>query len=112
GFSVPSVCSLWTLLTRQAFLPYYPLVFGLVSGALRAVSPRLAKYNPRVSDYLRRFSLPAFIGLLELLLVIGTRPFWIDRAKLETNLLRGVLKLTDPGDYILECKVETIFRQR
>jgi len=112
GFYVPALCSFWNLLTRQDFLPYYPLVFVLVSGALLAVSPHLAKYNPRVSDYLRRFSLPAFIGLLELLLVIGTRPFWIDRAKLETNLLRGVLKLTDPGDYVLDCKGETIFRQR
>jgi len=44
--------------------------------------------------------------------VIATRPFWIDRAKVETNLLRGVLKLTDPGDYVLDCKGETIFRQR
>jgi hypothetical protein len=112
GFYVPALCSFWNLLTRQDFLPYYPLVFVLVSGALLAVSPQLAKYNPRVSDYLRRFSLPAFIGLLELLLVIGTRPFWIDRAKVETNLLRGVLKLTDPGDYVLDCKGETIFRQR
>ena len=112
GFYVPALCSFWNLLTRQDFLPYYPLVFVLVSGALLAVSPHLAKYTPRVSDYLRRFSLPAFIGLLELLLVIGTRPFWIDRAKLETNLLRGVLKLTDPGDYVLDCKGETIFRQR
>jgi hypothetical protein len=112
GFYTPALCSFWNLLTRQDFLPYYPLVFVLVSGALLAVSPRLAKYNPRVSHYLHRFSLPAFVGLLELLLVIGTRPFWIDRAKVETNLLRGVLKLTDPGDYVLDCKGETIFRQR
>jgi Dolichyl-phosphate-mannose-protein mannosyltransferase len=112
GFYTPALCSFWNLLTRQDFLPYYPLVFVLVSGALLAVSPHLAKYNPGVSRYLRRFSLPAFIGLLELGLVIGTRPFWIDRAKLETNLLRGVLKLTDPGDYVLDCKGETIFRQR
>jgi hypothetical protein len=47
-----------------------------------------------------------------LVLVIATRPFWIDRAKVETNLLRGVLKLTDPGDFVLDCKGETIFRQR
>jgi hypothetical protein len=47
-----------------------------------------------------------------LLLVLITRPVWIDGGRAETNLLRGVLKLTDPGDFVLDCKGETIFRQR
>jgi hypothetical protein len=84
----------------------------LVSGALLAVSPHLAQYDLPLSHYLRRVPLPAFIGLVDLVLVIATRPFWIDRARLETGLLRGVLKLTEPGDYVLDCKGETIFRQR
>jgi hypothetical protein len=112
GFYAPALHSFWNLLTRQDYLPYYPLAFVLVSGGLLAVSPRLAKYNLPLSHYLYRIPLPAFIGLLELFLVIVTRPFWIDRAQIETNLLRGVLKLTDPGDYVLDCKGETIFRQR
>src|SRR5438477_1240098 len=65
-----------------------------------------------VSHYLYRIPLPAFVGLLELFLVIFTRPFWINRTETDTNLLRGVLKLTDPSDYVLDCKGETIFRQR
>src|SRR5207248_10088958 len=73
GFYTPALYSFWNLLTRQDFLPYYPLAFVLVSGALLAVSPHLAKYKPRMSDYLLRFSLPAFIGVLELLVVIATR---------------------------------------
>jgi len=31
GFYVPALCSFWNLLTRQDFLPYYPLIFVLVS---------------------------------------------------------------------------------
>ena len=112
GFYTPALYSFWNLLTRQDFLPYYPLAFVLISGALLAISSHLAQYNLPLSYYLRRFPLPAFIGLVDLVLVIATRPFWIDRAKVETNLLRGVLKLTDPGDYVLDCKGETIFRQR
>jgi len=112
GFYTPALYSFWNLLTRQDFLPYYPLAFVLVSGALLAVSPHLAQYDLPLSHYLRRVPLPAFIGLVDLVLVIATRPFWIDRARLETGLLRGVLKLTDPGDYVLDCKGETIFRQR
>jgi Dolichyl-phosphate-mannose-protein mannosyltransferase len=112
GFYTPVLYSFWNLLTRQDFLPYYPLAFVLLSGALLAVSSHLAQYDLPLSHYLRRVPLPAFIGLVDLVLVIATRPFWIDRAKVETNLLRGVLKLTDPGDYVLDCKGETIFRQR
>lgn len=112
GFYTPALYSFWNLLTRQDFLPYYPLAFVLISGALLAISPHLAQYDLPLSHYLRRLPLPAFIGLLDLILVIATRPFWIDRAKVETNLLRGVLKLTDPGDYVLDCKGETVFRQR
>jgi Dolichyl-phosphate-mannose-protein mannosyltransferase len=112
GFYTPALYSFWNLLTRQDFLPYYPLAFVLISGALLAISSHLAQYDLPLTHYLRRFPLPAFIGLVDLVLVIATRPFWIDRAKVETNLLRGVLKLTDPGDYVLDCKGETVFRQR
>jgi hypothetical protein len=112
GFYVPALWSFWNLLTRQDFLPYYPLAFVLCSGALLAVSRSLAKYDLRVTQSLRRVPLPAFIALIEFFLGMATHPFWIDGARIETNLLRGVLKLTDPGDYVLDCKGETIFRQR
>jgi hypothetical protein len=112
GFYAPALYSFWNLLTRQDDLPYYPLAFVLVSGGLLAISPSFARYDPRIGRYLRRIPLPAFVALLNLVLLIASRPFWIDRARLETGLLRGVLKLTDPGDFVLDCKGETIFRQR
>ncbi len=112
GFYVLALQSFWNLLTRQDYLPYYPLAFVLVSGALFAISSYLTRSDLRVGHYLRRVPLPAYVAVVELLLVIATRPFWIDRARLETNLLRGVLKLTEPGDFVLDCKGETIFRQR
>ena len=112
GFYAPALYSFWNLLTRQDDLPYYPLAFILVSGGLLAISPYFARYDSRIGRYFRRIPLPAFVALLELILLIASRPFWIDRARLETGLLRGVLKLTDPGDYVLDCKGETIFRQR
>ncbi len=49
---------------------------------------------------------------MDLVLLIAIHPFWIDDTRVERNLLRGVLKLTGPGDYVLDCKGETIFRQR
>jgi Dolichyl-phosphate-mannose-protein mannosyltransferase len=112
GFYLLALRSFWNLLTRQDYLPYYPLAFVICSGGLLALSRHVEKYNLRIGQYLRRIPLPAFIGLIEVFLVLVTRPFWIDRGRIETSLLRGVLKLTDPGDYVLDCKGETIFRQR
>jgi hypothetical protein len=112
GFYVPALWSFWNLLTHQDFLPYYPLAFVLGSGALLAVSRSLARYDLRITQSLRRVPLPAFIALIEFFLAMATHPFWIDGTRIETNLLHGVLKLTDPGDYVLDCKGETIFRQR
>jgi len=112
GFYLPALHSFWNLITRQDYLPYYPLAFVMCSGGLLALSRRVEGHDLRIAQCLRRFSLPAFIGLIEVVLVLVTRPFWIDGGRIETNLLRGVLKLTDPGDYVLDCKGETIFRQR
>jgi hypothetical protein len=112
GFYVPALYSFWNVLTRQDYLPFYPLAFILFSGGLLALSHHVAKYDPGISHYLRSVPLPAFIGLIEFFLALATYPFWIDGGQIETRLLRGVLKLTDPGDYVLDCKGETIFRQR
>jgi hypothetical protein len=112
GSYVPALRSFWDLLTRQDYLPYYPLAFVLCSGALLAISRHLVKRDLRVGQYLRRVPLPAFVGIVELLLVLITRPIWIDGGRPERNLLRGVLQLTDRGDFVIDCKGETIFRQR
>jgi hypothetical protein len=112
GFYVPALRSFWNLDSRQDYLALYPLAFALLSGPLLAASPYLVKHDWLVSHYLRPVPLPAFVALVNFFLVIITRPFWINGAQIETNLLGGVLRLTDPGDYVLDCKGETIFRQR
>jgi hypothetical protein len=55
---------------------------------------------------------PALVAATELLLAFTFQPFWIDRAKPQTDLLRGVLALTKQSDYVFDCKGETVFRQR
>ena len=112
GLYVPALHSFWNLRSRQDYLPFYPLAFTLLSGALLIVSSYLAKHDLHVSHYLRRVPLPAFVALIDFSFVIVTHPFWINGAQIETSLLRGVLRLTDPGGYVLDCKGETIFRQR
>ena len=112
GFYVLALRSFWEILMRQDYLPFYPLAFVFISGILLAFSSHLVRSDLRPSNYLRRVPLPAFVALADFFLVLATPRFWINSPQVETNLLRSVLKLTDPGDYVLDCKGETIFRQR
>jgi hypothetical protein len=112
GFYVLALRSFWKVLIRQDYLPFYPLAFVFISGILLAFSSHLARSDLRASNYLRRVPLPAFVALADFFLLLATPRFWINSPQVETNLLRGVLKLTDPRDYVLDCKGETIFRQR
>lgn len=111
GFYVPALYSFWRLLTRQDFLPYHPLAFVFVTAAVIAVTDS-KKFTERLSPRLRRVSWPAGVAVLGFFVTLISRPFWINGAKIETNLLRDVLALTEPGDYVFDCKGETIFRQR
>jgi hypothetical protein len=55
---------------------------------------------------------PALFGVCELLVALLVNPFWEDRAKLESDLLRATLKLTEPGDFVFDRRGEMVFRQR
>jgi hypothetical protein len=111
GFYSTALYSFWTLITRQDFLPYYPLAFVFGSAAVLAISesePLLSRLSPR----LRRMPRLACVVIVLFFAALLTRPFWVNGAKAETELLRDVLKLTKPEEYVFDCKGETIFRQR
>jgi len=112
GFYLPGLISFWNLATRQDYLPFDPLAFVLYSGGLLAVSNWLATCYFGVSQVLWRVMLPGSIALLEFFISLGSRPFWEGAADREAMLLRGVLTLTEPGEYVFDCKGEMIFRQR
>jgi Dolichyl-phosphate-mannose-protein mannosyltransferase len=138
GFYLPALYSFWRFITRQDYLPFDPLIFVFASAAILAVSRRLTNRWPdrpslalrvRVSRWgresrpvplsfrfvtgvLGRVSLPAAIALFELLLIFYFRRPWRDTAETEKTMLRDILTLTDPSDYIVDPKGEGIFRQR
>jgi hypothetical protein len=112
GFYLPALYSFWALRTPEDYLPYHPLAFVFYTPTILAISNRLGAWNLAASPVLQRVPLPAFIALLSFCVLLGTQLFWKDTAKTETDLLRSVLRLTDPGDYVFDSKGETIFRQR
>ncbi|MDQ6809899.1 MAG: glycosyltransferase family 39 protein [Verrucomicrobiota bacterium] len=112
GFYLPALWSFWPLVSRQDYLPYHPLAFVLYTGLLVAVAEPLAARSRNFGRLSAPLALPAFVVLVEMIAMLTLHPFWIDGAQSETDLLRATLQLTKPGDFILDEKGETVFRQR
>ena len=102
----------WPVRSHDDDPPFYPLVAVLCSGAVIAASSKLSTLKWNVDHILRRVPVPAFFAVGEIFVLIAIQPIWKDRTKRETDLLRNVLTLLKPGDYVLDCKGETVFRQR
>jgi len=100
----------WPVRSHDDDPPFYPLAAVLCSGALLAASNALN--GLRWNRMLREMPLPAFLALGEIFVLVAMQPIWKDRTKQETDLLRNVIALLQPGDYVLDCKGETVFRQR
>jgi len=112
GFYIPAVWSFWPLVSRQDYLPYQPLAFVLYAAALIAISDRLARSETSFGRIVRTVPTSALVSVVFFLVALLAHPFWVNGGKPETDLLRATLQLTDPGDFVLDQKGETIFRQR
>jgi dolichyl-phosphate-mannose-protein mannosyltransferase len=111
GFFFTALLSFWPFLSRQDYLPFYPLAFVICTGAVLPISDRWTK-NRNIAKIWRVMPVPALFGVCQLLVALLVHPFWIDKAKLESDLLRTTLKLTEPGDFVFDRRGETVFRQR
>ena len=104
--------SFWPLITREDYLPFYPLaalfwtplvVFG--AGRLRAAYPAVQRWAGPYSGLLA-------LGFLELVCLSYVEKPWADPSRHHYHLLEQVLNLTRPGEYVMDEKGETVFRPR
>ena len=101
GFFVALLSSYWSMITSQDFLPVAPLLIALATPGVLALGgagwPRLA--------------LPLAVVALE---AAGASKMARRRAAADVDLgqLAEVLRLTDPGDYVMDAKSGAIFRRR
>jgi hypothetical protein len=102
----------WPVSSHDDDPPFYPLIAVVCSGALLAASTKLISVKWKAGQILRQVPVPAFLAVGEIVVLIAMQPIWKDKTKGETHLLRNVLTLLKPDDYVLDCKGETIFRQR
>ncbi len=102
GLYYAALYSFWTLLTRQDFLPFYPVVAILAAPLLAWLAE--TRWHP--------LPVLAGIGAFEIALILSGRPPWIDGTVREREILRDTLRLTRPGDYVMDFKGECVFRRR
>ncbi len=101
----------WRHITREDYLPLFPLVALVCVAVLSKVSDILSEWRlmPRL---LLQFPLQAIAACLVMILDLALRiPVTNDAAK-EVNRVRDVLALTNPDDSVFDCKGETVFRKR
>lgn len=104
----------WPLLSRQDYLPLFPLVAVLAAPPLLALPGVLSRV--RWASALRACpGAPVAVvtaAMLELAALLLAWPPWRDGAADQRALLEDVLRLTGPEDFVMDRKGETIFRPR
>ncbi len=107
--------TLWPLFTTYDLLPFYPLLALLIVGTAPRFLRTRAVPVPGPSPWRR--AVPAAVllsltGLIEIGWVMWREPPGHDGTRREVELLTQVLRLTDPGDSVLDMKGESVFRPR
>jgi len=105
GLYYVSLDSFWALLTRQDYLPFYPV-------AALVAAPFVIWLVETANLAAWRTTILAAIAVGEIALILCGRPPWIDGTRDEREILREVLQLTQPGERVMDFKGESVFRQR
>ncbi len=101
----------WHHLTREDYLPLFPLVALVCVALLFKLSDKLMEQR-FMSRLLVRFPLPATAACLMMVFDLGLRLPVTNEADKQVARVRDVLALTNPDDSVFDCKGETVFRPR
>jgi hypothetical protein len=104
GLYYAALYSFWTLLTRQDYLPFYPLAMVLVAALLVYLAQRFVPAHATLAL--------AFVAVLEIVLVLAGRKPWENGTLREREILGEFLRLTKPGEWVMDFKGESVFRRR
>ncbi len=112
GTSFAVFWGFWPIVSRQDYLPLYPLAAVCVSALILHLSERFRRPAVFTGWPWKYIPGPAWCALALVVLLLGRPSFWTNGAGREIRLLRDVLALTQPADKVLDTKGETVFRSR
>ena len=97
----------WPIITDEDYVVSDPLFMGILAAAVVS----LPDLWPRVAGWLR-FILPGTIAFVALGFIIRSESPFQDRTKNKISMVATALRLTEPSDYVMDSKGETIYRKR
>jgi len=105
----PVVFATWPLITKQDYIPFFSILSPVAAAFLVWAGDRIHKATNGVA--------PAFLLLSvavagEFVWMIKSCPPFEDRNKDEQAVIADTLKLTHPGETVLDAKGQAIFRRR
>ena len=101
----------WPLITRQDWLPAIPLLILLGVAFLLGHWP-VAIGAPSIHQFVLPPPAMALIAGVEILLLLCQQTLWRDALAEERSLVATALRITRPGEFVMDPKGETIFRPR
>ncbi|HKA52720.1 MAG TPA: hypothetical protein VKJ47_03585, partial [Candidatus Binatia bacterium] len=104
--------SFWPLLTREDYLPFYPLLILLLAPVILAVPGWITHWQGSLLPPRSAVLVPACFAILEIACMVGDRSLWHNRTHKAVGLLAEVLQLTQSTDPVVDVKGETVFRPR
>jgi hypothetical protein len=111
GFLIAAVEFLWPVLTRQNYLPTYPLLVLMLAAALIPLVLGLTSFAGKAGPALAALLLGSVVAG-ELVWATKARPINEDRTLPADHLVEDALRLTSPNEYVMTYKGESVFRLR
>ena len=107
GLYCPLLFSFWPLISKQDFLPFFPILILVLACPLVWISEWI-----RSKTALPAYLLPALVALSELSWMISAHPPLKPTNRTNLAIISDALKLTHPGETVLDAKGQTIYRPR
>jgi hypothetical protein len=99
--------SFWPLISKQDFLPFLPILILVLTCPLVWIGEWIEAKTP-----LPAFLLPATVAVWQLAGMMGARPPLKPTNQTNFAIISDVLRLTHPGETVLDAKGQSIFRPR
>ncbi|EDY19292.1 4-amino-4-deoxy-L-arabinose transferase and related glycosyltransferase of PMT family-like protein [Chthoniobacter flavus Ellin428] len=93
----------WPVLTAEDYLPFYPAMMITIGPAVLWLANRLVRHT---------FPVGGVLAVAELVCILVTVSPFQDHTVDKIGIVADTLKLTDPSDYVMDSKGETIYRRR
>jgi Dolichyl-phosphate-mannose-protein mannosyltransferase len=107
GFFCPLLFTFWPLVSKQDFLPFFPLLLLTIASLLIGVGEWI-----RSKTGLPIFLAPLLIICWQLVSIVRVHPPLKQTNQKNVRIIADTLNLTHPGETVLDAKGQTIYRAR